>query len=372
MASKIFVLCFLVIAAEAAPKLGSESCTWGPAFWCQNYEQAKGCNALEHCSKKVWPQQVENNCDTCQKVMEKVEAFLTNKTDDATIIKLLEQACDTLGPFAQPCKAAVDANAQKIIDSLAGLVADPFSACAALNMCVFKDKPVSPRFGLMPGPVIVQDKKPIKAVKKAPKLKDSPTCELCEFAMNELEEVLSDNSTQEEIKNALESVCNMLPATIRDECNELVNQYEEQILDLLINELKNPKEICTLLSLCTAKPVHIVGNAETCEICKLAIGYLKAQLSQNATEEEIKQLLDKLCSYLPSSISSECDALISEYYDAIIQLLLQELDPDQVCTELGLCTSAAKCHLGASYWCRSKAHAVACKAVHHCSTFVWK
>ena len=36
--------------------LGSDRCTWGPAYWCESVENVKECgkNTLEHCRNKVW------------------------------------------------------------------------------------------------------------------------------------------------------------------------------------------------------------------------------------------------------------------------------------------------------------------------------
>jgi saposin len=36
------------------PLLGADKCTWGPSFWCDNMDNAKNCNAVEHCKTYVW------------------------------------------------------------------------------------------------------------------------------------------------------------------------------------------------------------------------------------------------------------------------------------------------------------------------------
>ena len=38
----------------------------------------------------------------------------------------------------------------------------------------------------------------------------------------------------------------------------------------------------------------------------------------------------------------QCQKLVNEYAPEIIELLLQELQPDEICTELGLCSSEKK------------------------------
>ena len=54
---------------------------------------------------------------------------------------------------------------------------------------------------------------------------------------------------QEEIVDALEEVCNLLPATLRAECNAFISKYSSVILQLLLKEL-SPQAVCTALGLC--------------------------------------------------------------------------------------------------------------------------
>ena len=43
---------------------------------------------------------------------------------------------------------------------------------------------------------------------------------------------------------------------------------------------------------------------------------------------------------LPSSLEDQCDQYIEAYAEKIIELVIQEFTPDQICKELGLCASA--------------------------------
>jgi hypothetical protein len=56
-------------------------------------------------------------------------------------------------------------------------------------------------------------------------------------------------------------------------------------------------------------------------------------------QANIQAALDMLCGYLPPSIKSECNNLVKEYGPEIIKLLVQELSPDVICKQLGLCSS---------------------------------
>lgn len=60
------------------------------------------------------------------------------------------------------------------------------------------------------------------------------------------------------------------------------------------------------------------------------------------TQAEIEALLDKVCAILPANLSQTCDSLVQQYGPLIVQLLLAELQPDRVCTVIGLCTAKGK------------------------------
>ena len=54
-------------------------------------------------------------------------------------------------------------------------------------------------------------------------------------------------------------------------------------------------------------------------------------------QAEIEADLEKVCSYLPSSYKSTCDLLVEQYTPQIIDLLVNDVSPKDICTELGLC-----------------------------------
>lgn len=56
--------------------------------------------------------------------------------------------------------------------------------------------------------------------------------------------------------------------------------------------------------------------------------------------------LEKVCTYLPSTMTNECKDLIETYGQAIIELLVQQADPKTVCTVLALCNDAQRAYVG--------------------------
>merc|ERR1712093_685953 len=62
--------------------------------------------------------------------------------------------------------------------------------------------------------------------------------------------------------------------------------------------------------------------------------------SNNATDAEIEAALEKVCSVLPDSLQDECKDLIEQYFPEIIQLITSGMSPQEICSEIGLCSNA--------------------------------
>ena len=75
---------------------------------------------------------------------------------------------------------------------------------------------------------------------------------------------------------------------------------------------------------------EVTATASYCEICEFAITKPDEMLEDKTNEQEIKDALDSLCSYLPSSIKSECKTFVDTYTDMIIEMLTNEVTPKEV------------------------------------------
>lgn len=78
---------------------------------------------------------------------------------------------------------------------------------------------------------------------------EDTTCVLCKYVMATLDGVLSDKANEEEIKEALESVCTLLPSSVTPQCDKLVGTYTQLIIDLLTKDV-TPEMVCDNLGLC--------------------------------------------------------------------------------------------------------------------------
>ena len=94
-------------------------------------------------------------------------------------------------------------------------------------------------------------------------------------------------TTQEEIENALEKVCSLLPAKYTAECDDFVKDYTPMIIHLLIQDVA-PETICTLLQLCSTKDQQqhkpeVDANTE-CALCEFIMSEIDDLLKDNATQ----------------------------------------------------------------------------------------
>lgn len=80
-----------------------------------------------------------------------------------------------------------------------------------------------------------------------------------------------------------------------------------------------------------------VSQKTACVLCEFVLKEIDEQIKDKHNQDEIKKAVHSVCKRMPKSIKSECDQFVEKYADLVINLLAQELDPDQVCQELKLC-----------------------------------
>lgn len=102
---------------------------------------------------------------------------------------------------------------------------------------------------------------------------------------------------------------------VSNECKMVVEQYGDQIVEMLLAQM-NPGKVCSSLGLCqyaaegVSEPgiASVVkkdetlskGNDPGCTVCEMAVVWAQNQLRQNKTREQIDAYLNQLCERLPS------------------------------------------------------------------------
>jgi len=67
-----------------------------------------------------------------------------------------------------------------------------------------------------------------------------------------------------------------------------------------------------------------------CALCQTVMELLDQYITQEDTEQEVAAALGQICALLPSPLDLECQAMIQEYTDDIIELIVNQfLSPRQ-------------------------------------------
>jgi len=86
------------------------------------------------------------------------------------------------------------------------------------------------------------------------------------------------------------------------ECDELVDQYEQTLIDAIVQNL-DPKAACTSAGLCPGAQ---------CLLCKTFVSQVRKMVTSNATKEQIDAALHQACKKVPSpngESAVECGSL---------------------------------------------------------------
>jgi len=336
----------------------------------------------------------EASCLACKTILTDLQVVVRDPTVQADLENFfLNNLCTKLGTLKQSCIDSVKLYSRTIFELIVSEM-DPDERCKAFGFC--SSAASDNNIPLVHVPLTkTTNVKVMAGQSNAP----SPQCVLCEFVVKELDSLLSSNATEEEILAALDKVCSIMPDTIKQQCLDFVNTYGPAIIELLKQEL-DPSEVCTALGLCSQMSVAVhpmpmlllakpkSSDAETCAVCETVMAYVASMLKENATEEEIQQLLDKVCNFLPKNLQQECLDLMNQYGKQIIDMIIKSASPKEICTMLGLCSTkqpisagdkkatrpllgAKPCTRGPGYWCNSMDTATECKMVDYCKRTVW-
>ena len=264
-------------------------------------------------------------CTICEFAISKVEQELQANATEAEIIATVEKICDILpATVKDQCKTLIESEGPQIINLLISK-ANPETICTAIGLCTNASLVVP----------VVESVAPVNAPEAG------PLCTICEFVISKVEAELGNNSTEAQIIAAIEKVCSILPKTVASECKQLIDQLGPEIINLLINKAA-PEVICTAIHACTGSKLprvqQGVSDKPYCQVCEQVMTYVQSLLKQNSTVEEVEQLIDNICDYLPGSYQNQCKDLVDQYAPQIIAQLAEKVNPDQICAEIQLCT----------------------------------
>ena len=113
-----------------------------------------------------------------------------------------------------------------------------------------------------------------------------------------------------EVEKWLDYVCNnVMPSTIKQECTSFVNEYGPVIIQFLATEI-NPNKICTQIKVCSNSPATVniashVSNDIECTLCVFVATAVESLVKDNKTDEEIKDVVEKICNIFSGSLKDQ-------------------------------------------------------------------
>ncbi|XP_066098723.1 prosaposin [Saccopteryx bilineata] len=338
-------------------------------------------------SKDPKPKADGDVCQDCVQLVTDIQtAVRTNTTFVPDLLEHAKEQCDRLGPgMADMCKNYISQYSDIAVQMMMHM--QPQEICGLVGFCDQEtEMPMQP---LIPAKVVSENVIPalelVEPIKKdLVQVKSSVYCEVCEYLVKELVKLIDTNKTEEEIIHTFDKLCSKLPASMSEECQEVVDTYGRSILSILMQEA-SPELVCSMLQLCTSQGLPTLTARVTqqtdggfCEVCKKLVGYLDHNLEKNSTKQEILDALEKGCSFLPDPYQKQCDQFVTEYEPMLIEILVEVMEPTYVCSKVGACPAASKpllgtekCVWGPSYWCQNMETATFCNAVEHCRRHVW-
>lgn len=311
-------------------------------------------------------------CAFCQYFLHYLQVQLSDTRTEDKVKAAVEEACDVLPDALNgECKEFVTQYGSAVIALLVQEI-DPASVCPALQICPQTEE-----------------------IRRVDVNSEKSNCPLCLFAVEQLESVLKNNRSEENIRKALDGLCTRLSQKLQSECIDFVDTYSSQLVEMLVADM-NAKEICVFLKLCRdqlhdplklthssidkfhAKPTlrgdrnnhrkksllpkHMLvsefsdvetneilddtvngrrvshkSQSNVCVLCEFVLKEIDDQIKDKHNDDEIKKAVHGICKHMPKSVSAECDQFVEKYADLVISLLAQELDPSEVCEELKLC-----------------------------------
>lgn len=335
------------------------------------------------------PASGDEQCDFCIKVAQHWRQVLTSNTTEEEFKQILDGICQQTGKFRNECTSLIDSFYKPVYAWLMNEF-NPKQVCEAIGICTnIKSKAswsvlytglqaadellgdtseVTPFRGGWAGndehnSLAAEPSLPrVKLQKQLASIKitvagqsgvlagGDQECTMCQFTLHFIQNQLQEKATREQIEAAVKGVCKYLPKDLNEQCDDYVDAYGDQVIALLEQEI-DPSIICPMLGLCPSdsisghhlRPVSLDGSAlrgggdVTCVACEYIMVQVKELLANKTNQEAVKEALDKVCSMMPRSLSTECQTFVDNNAVEVIELLVAGIVPGQICRMLQFC-----------------------------------
>lgn len=316
-------------------------------------------------------------CELCEQLVHHLQEVLTANTTEIEFKQVLEGLCKQTKGFKAECLSIADQYYDKIYQTLVHNL-DANGACYLIGVCpkgsangFFKQKDIKPLIPYVePAKVKINISKidndspkyskdeinsmqlPIDLIAvQSPVTGNAELCTMCEYFLHFVQETLATPATEEKIKDTVIRLCNKFPSSLKGNCHDFVDMYGDAVIALLIQGF-NPREMCPMMDLCPKnvdKDVAIVttpkqseSDKATCPMCLFAVQQAQELIKDNKSKKNIKTVLDNLCSHLSGKLENECVDFVETYSNELIDMLITDFTPQEICVYIKLCPSNIK------------------------------
>jgi saposin len=303
-------------------------------------------------------------CDLCEQLVKHLRDILVANTTELEFKTILEGLCGQTKGFKQECVSLVDQYYPIIYESLVDNL-DANGACFMIGICPKGNNlpliaPTSPMVPVVKRKKLGENEQAIKlmplpidqlmgAKLNNDLIESGQQCTICQLFLHYIQEELSEAKNEDEIKEAVGRTCDKFPSWMRGNCHGFVNLYGDAAIALLVQEI-DPRELCPQLRLCPSNVADVEvlspGNMDveinvkakpTCPLCVLVVKEAEDYIKEKKTKETAKKALERVCSRLPPKPQLQCNDFVETYYDELLEKLVSDFEPKDVCVELKLC-----------------------------------
>jgi hypothetical protein len=296
------------------------------------------------------PVRVGDNCGVCKLItraavdfVEIREKAIGQKPTRDEVVYFINTYCDTVMHFvAVRCAHIVHANIEEFVDGVMK-DEDPLKMCQELGYCK--------QHNVMPLPVVSQ------ARLQSTVGNDKLVCE-------EIAAKINFETQQEAIKDLTKaSVCIRLKSYFMVECFTLLNKFSSKFVAEVSRptafagqwirlsfcktfDSSNTRSLPSTVRKTTASStgVRSVRVGDMCGVCKLVtragaqfVKVREEAISQKPTRKQIQYFLDTFCDTVMHFVATRCTRFVQENLNALIDELVEETDPIEICEKLKYC-----------------------------------
>ncbi|KAL0205961.1 hypothetical protein P9112_001268 [Eukaryota sp. TZLM1-RC] len=247
-------------------------------------------------------------CSLCEWVVGNVQSKISEDTTKEQIISLVGTACKYVpSSISTKCGELIEEYGPALIDLLVDRF-PPHVVCSSIGLCHEE--------------FVEYDDNSIQ-------------CSICTWVIGNIEAKITDETTEEEIIQFVEQVCNVVPHSMQDVCHNMIQEYGHMIIEMLVDRFP-PEVICASIGLCKDQAFEY-ENSTKCSACTFVIGLIEGKIDDQSSREQIREVVLQICDKVPSLMRSVCRDMISGYVDDIVDMLLQKYPAHKVCEKIHLC-----------------------------------